>query len=130
MHEEWNHKRDNGQAVKIGQSETGRVIIAAALIMAFVFGAFILGGERVIAEFGIGLAAAVAIDAFLIRTVLVPALMHLFGRANWWLPGWLDRILPHFSVEGDDYGPAHAAEIPEPVQPRLDGDDLVDSRAH
>jgi putative drug exporter of the RND superfamily len=100
MHEEWTHSRDNERAVRIGQAETGRVITAAALIMIFVFGAFILDGQRVIAEFGIGLAVAVAIDAFILRTVLVPALMHMFGSANWWLPGWLDRILPRVSVEG------------------------------
>jgi RND superfamily putative drug exporter len=67
--------------------------------MICVFISFVFGGQRVIAEFGIGLASAVAIDAFVLRTVLVPALMHLFGPANWWLPTWLDRILPHLSVE-------------------------------
>jgi RND superfamily putative drug exporter len=102
MHEEWTHTHDNERSVRIGQAETGRVITAAALIMVCVFGAFVLGGERVIGEFGIGLAAAVAIDAFLLRTILVPALMHLFGPANWWLPGWLDRIMPHLSVEPAD----------------------------
>jgi len=64
-----------------------------------VFVAFALCGQVDIAQFGIGLAAAVALDAFLLRTVLVPALMHLFGRTNWWLPGWLDRCLPHLAVE-------------------------------
>jgi len=102
MHEEWQHTRDNDRSVFVGQAETGRVVTAAALIMIFVFAAFILDGQRVIAEFGVGLAAAVAIDAFLIRTVLVPALMHAFGAANWWLPGWLDRILPHLSVDPAD----------------------------
>jgi RND superfamily putative drug exporter len=111
MHEEWTHTGDNERSVRIGQAETGRVITAAALIMVFVFGAFILGGERVIGEFGLGLAAAVLIDAFLLRTVLVPALMHLFGSANWWLPGWLDRILPHVSVEGS---------APQPAEPTAD----------
>lgn len=102
MHEEWTHTKDNRRAVVIGQAATGRVITAAALIMVSVFGSFVLGGERVIAEFGVGLAAAVAIDAFVLRTVLVPALMHAFGSANWWLPGWLDRVLPHLSVEPAD----------------------------
>ncbi|GAB6900526.1 MMPL family transporter [Kineosporia succinea] len=102
MHEEWTHTRDNARAVTVGQAETGRVITAAALIMIFVFAAFILEGQRVIAEFGVGLAAAVAIDAFLIRTILVPAVMHSLGNANWWLPGWLDRILPHLSVDPAD----------------------------
>ena len=99
MHEEWVHTRDNTRAVTMGQATTGRVITAAAAIMIFVFGAFVLGGQRVIAEFGIGLATAVFLDAFVLRTVLVPAVMHLFGPANWWLPGWLDRLLPHLSVE-------------------------------
>lgn len=67
--------------------------------MIFVFGSFLFGGTRVIEEVGIGFASAVLLDAFVIRTVLVPALMHLFGRANWWLPGWLDRVLPRLNVE-------------------------------
>ncbi|MEU4931970.1 MMPL family transporter [Streptomyces yokosukanensis] len=100
MHEEWEHTHDNHHAVRTGQAETGRMITAAAMIMICVFTAFVLGGQRVIAEFGVGLTAAVAIDAFVLRTLLVPAVMHLLGRANWWLPGWLDRILPHLSVEG------------------------------
>ena len=83
----------------LGQATTGRVITAAAAIMICVFGAFVFGGQRVIAEFGIGLAAAVFLDAFVLRTVLVPSLMHLFGTANWWLPRAVDRRLPHLSVE-------------------------------
>ncbi|MFI5887019.1 MMPL family transporter [Streptomyces sp. NPDC051554] len=104
MHEEWEHTRDNHRAIRIGQAETGRLINAAALIMICVFTAFVFGGRRVIAEYGVGLAAAVAIDAFVLRTVLVPSLMHLLGRANWWLPAWLERILPRVSIEG---APSH-----------------------
>jgi RND superfamily putative drug exporter len=100
MHEDWQHTKDNHHAVRTGQTDTARMITAAALIMICVFMAFVFGGQRTIAEFGVGLATAVAIDAFVLRTVLVPALMHLFGKANWWLPGWLDRILPRFSIEG------------------------------
>jgi RND superfamily putative drug exporter len=100
MHEEWTHTKENRRSVITGQAETGKVITAAAVIMICVFASFVLGGQRVIAEFGIGLASAVAIDAFILRTVLVPAVMHVFGTANWWLPAWLDRILPHLSVEG------------------------------
>ncbi|MGH3373579.1 MAG: MMPL family transporter [Actinoallomurus sp.] len=111
MHEEWGHSRDNARAVNVGQAQTGRVITAAATIMIAVFVAFVFGGQRVIAEFGIGLSAAVALDAFILRTVLVPATMHLFGRANWWLPRWLDRILPHLSVDPpDDAGTPGSAE--------------------
>jgi putative drug exporter of the RND superfamily len=99
MHEEWVHTHDNLHSVITGQAATGRVITAAAAIMICVFAAFVFGGQRVIAEFGIGLAVAVFLDAFILRTFLVPSLMHLFGRANWWLPRWIDRHLPHLSVE-------------------------------
>ena len=102
MHEEWVHTGDNRVAVTRGQATTGRVITAAATIMICVFVAFVFGGQRIIAEFGIGLASAVFLDAFVLRTVLVPAAMHVFGPANWWLPGWLDRRLPHLSVEPAD----------------------------
>ena len=83
--------------MRTGQTETGRVITAAATTMIFVFLTFSFLGQRDVAEFGIGLAAAVALDAFILRTVLVPAAMHIFGNANWWLPRWLDRRLPHLS---------------------------------
>jgi RND superfamily putative drug exporter len=99
MHEEWVHTRDNRYAVTVGQASTGRVITAAATIMICVFVAFVFGGQRTIAEFGIGLGSAVFLDAFILRTVLVPALMHLFGKANWWLPRWIDSWLPHLAVE-------------------------------
>jgi RND superfamily putative drug exporter len=99
MNEEWARGRDNRRAVRTGQVETGRVITAAATIMICVFGTFSLMGTRGVAEFGGGLAVAVALDAFILRTILVPAAMHLFGNANWWLPRWLDRCLPHLAVE-------------------------------
>jgi len=111
MHEEWVHTHDNRRAVTTGQASTGRVITAAATIMILVFFAFVFGGQRVVAEFGIGLASAVFIDAFILRTVLVPALMHLFGRTNWWLPPWIDRRMPHLSVEpAEDEEPVTAPE--------------------
>jgi putative drug exporter of the RND superfamily len=113
IREEWAGTGDNHQAVRTGQATTGRVIIAAATIMILVFSAFILSGQQVIGEIGIGLAAAVLLDAFLLRTILVPALMHLSGRANWWLPGWLDRILPHLSIEPATELPAPATLVPE-----------------
>jgi RND superfamily putative drug exporter len=99
MHEEWVHTHDNRLAVITGQAATGRVITAAAAIMICVFAAFVFGGQRVVAQFGIGLATAVLLDAFVLRTLLVPALMHLFGKANWHLPRFLDRWLPHLHVE-------------------------------
>ncbi|MDX6351792.1 MAG: putative drug exporter of the superfamily [Streptomyces sp.] len=102
MHEEWVHTRDNARAVRVGLAETSRVINSAAVIMICVFGAFVLMGQRATAMFGVGLAGAVALDAFILRTVLVPSLMHLFGSSNWWLPGWLDKRLPHLAVEPAD----------------------------
>ncbi|MGW3495810.1 MMPL family transporter [Streptomyces sp. NPDC001020] len=99
MYEEWLETGDNRRAVRVGLAETGRVINSAAVIMISVFLAFVLSGDRVIAMFGIALAAAVALDAFVLRTLLVPALMHLLGGANWWLPSWLERRLPHISIE-------------------------------
>ncbi|MFE1117821.1 MMPL family transporter [Streptomyces rochei] len=101
MHEEWSHTGDNRRSVRIGQADTALVIAVAATIMFCVFAAFAGGGMRLIAEFGVGLAVAVLLDAFVVRMMLVPALMHLTGTANWWLPRWLDRRLPHVSVEGD-----------------------------
>jgi RND superfamily putative drug exporter len=102
MHEEWVHSKDNRTAVTHGQAATGRVITAAASIMILVFASFALGDNVIIKQFGIGLAGAIIIDAFVVRTVLVPSLMHLFGARNWWLPSWLDRILPQLNVEGSD----------------------------
>ena len=100
MHEEWTLTGDNKRAVVRGQAETGRVITVASLIMMLVFTAFIFGGLGVaIQQVGLGFAAAILIDAYIARTVLVPATMHLLGRANWWLPAWLDRVLPRLNVE-------------------------------
>ncbi|WP_327353262.1 MMPL family transporter [Streptomyces sp. NBC_01304] len=99
MYEEWLETGDNRRAVRVGLAETSRVINSAAVIMISVFLAFVLSGDRVIAMFGIALAAAVALDAFVLRTLLVPALMHMLGGANWWLPRRLDRWLPRISIE-------------------------------
>jgi RND superfamily putative drug exporter len=102
MHEEWLNTGSNEEAINRGQANTGRVISAAALIMICVFFSFAFGGQRIIAEFGIGLGGAVLMDAFILRTVLVPALMHFFGDANWYFPKWLDRLVPHLAVEATE----------------------------
>jgi len=102
IHEEWLRTGDNREAVRRGLSATGGTITAAAAIMIVVFGSFILGGQRVIKEFGVGLSAAIFVDAVIIRTALVPALMLLMGKANWWFPRWLDRVLPRIHVEPED----------------------------
>ena len=87
-----------------GLASTARVITAAAAIMVCVFGSFVVGDLRGIKLIGFGLAVAVLIDATIVRMVLVPATMELLGRRNWWMPRWLDRVVPHVSVE------AHAAD--------------------
>ncbi|MGW1843720.1 MMPL family transporter [Streptomyces sp. NPDC001966] len=122
MYEEWLATGDNRRAVRVGLAETGRVINSAAVIMISVFLAFVLSGDRVIAMFGIALAAAVLLDAFVLRTLLVPALMHLLGGANWWLPRRLDRLLPRISIEPPEHGLPHdkipqAARSSEAAQP-------------
>ncbi|GGY80029.1 MMPL family transporter [Streptomyces nitrosporeus] len=124
MYEEWRETGDNRRAVRVGLAETGRVINSAAVIMISVFLAFVLSGDRVIAMFGIALAAAVALDAFVLRTLLVPALMHLLGGANWWLPRGLDRLLPRISIEPPD------AVVPRARIPgdRTDGEPRVAQR--
>jgi RND superfamily putative drug exporter len=99
VREEYLRTRDNATAVSHGLAATARVITAAAAIMVSVFLTFVLGEDRVIKEFGIGLATAIFIDATVVRLILVPATMELLGNANWWLPRWLDRILPNVTVE-------------------------------
>jgi RND superfamily putative drug exporter len=118
MHEEWTLSGDNKRAVIRGQAETGRVITAASLIMILVFVAFILTGQEAIMQIGLGFAAAIFVDAYIIRTVLVPALMHMLGRANWWLPGWLDRLLPRLHVEPAELTPSGLLREPTSVGPR------------
>jgi RND superfamily putative drug exporter len=100
IYEEWHKRGNNREAIVHGLAATGRTITAAAAIMVLVFGAFVLGGERVIKLFGIGLASAVFLDALIVRSVLVPGLMLLVGDRNWWLPSWLDRLVPRLNVEG------------------------------
>jgi putative drug exporter of the RND superfamily len=99
MHEEWVHSGSNRRAITLGQAETGGIITAAAIIMIAVFLGFLLTPGRPIKIFGFGLASAVFLDAFILRTALVPALMHMFGKANWYFPRWLDRVTPRVSVE-------------------------------
>jgi RND superfamily putative drug exporter len=102
IHEEWEHRKDATQAVTQGLALTGRVITAAAVIMVTVFASFMLGDERIIKLFGLGLSSAVLIDAIVIRTMLVPAIMQILGKRAWWFPAWLDRLLPRLHVESDE----------------------------
>jgi RND superfamily putative drug exporter len=98
--EEYDRTGDNASAVADGLAATARVITAAALIMVFVFGSFVLGYDRQLKLFGLGLSVAVFIDATIVRMVLVPATMELLGDRNWWIPAWMNRLLPKIDVEG------------------------------
>jgi putative drug exporter of the RND superfamily len=102
MHEEWVHTKDASYAVRHGLAMTGRVVTAAAIIMIAVFGAFAIGNERALAMMGVGFASAIFIDAFIIRLLLLPAVMHLAGPAMWWMPSWLERRLPHLHIEAEE----------------------------
>ena len=99
MQEEWARTGDNLTSVRRGLAGSGRVVVIAAAIMSSVFLAFVPSPEATIKLFGIALASAVIIDAFIVRLILVPSLMSMLGRANWWLPGWLDRVLPKVHIE-------------------------------
>jgi putative drug exporter of the RND superfamily len=111
IREEYLRTGDNGLAVADGLAVTARVITAAAAIMVFVFGVFIFDPSTFIKQIGLGLAAAVLIDATVVRMVLVPATMELLGEANWWMPDWLDRLLPNVHLEGEGVGDAELAAL-------------------
>ncbi len=119
MHEEYLKSGDNRIAVRNGLAATGKTITAAALIMILVFGSFILGGEVVIKEFGIGLAGGILVDAVLIRMAVVPSIMMQLGKSNWWFPKGLDRLLPHLSVEADDLALLAIAPVAADPDPEL-----------
>ncbi|RRS01821.1 MMPL family transporter [Glycomyces terrestris] len=99
MREEWVRTGDATEAVRTGLASTGGVVTAAAAIMIAVFGAFVFSESRLLQQFGVGMAAAIFIDAFVIRVLLVPAIMKVMGRAAWWMPKWMNRTLPHVTVE-------------------------------
>jgi putative drug exporter of the RND superfamily len=112
---------DNRSAVVSGLVTSARVITAAALIMVFVFGSFVLNGDPTIKQFGIGLAVAVILDATVVRCLLVPALMLMMGKLNWYMPAWLERVVPRMSIEDGEFFAARdkpsagAAGVPSAV---------------
>ncbi len=116
VREEYLITGDNDSSVIHGIASTARVITSAALIMISVFLGFVAGEDPVIKMLGLGLAVAIFVDATIVRMVLVPATMKLMGDANWWLPDWLDRLLPTIDIEGE-------AGLPEP---ELEADFLAD----
>jgi putative drug exporter of the RND superfamily len=103
IEEHHNAGEDNTSSVVSGLVTSARVITAAAAIMVFVFGSFVLNGDPTIKQFGVGLAVAVILDATIVRCLLVPALMVLMGKLNWYMPGWLDKVVPHVSIEGAEF---------------------------
>jgi RND superfamily putative drug exporter len=107
MKEEYNRTGDNFTAVADGVAATARVITAAALIMVCVFAAFVLAPDRQLKLFGMGMAVAVFLDATVVRMLLVPATMELLGDRNWWIPKWLDQVLPKIDVEGSHHTSSH-----------------------
>lgn len=113
MQEEWEHHQDNRLAVRVGLGSSGQVVVAAALIMFCVFISFVFQSNTTIKLFGLSLAVAIALDAFVVRLALVPALMTMFGKANWYVPGWLGKILPKVSVEGPPSTPPASGPTPE-----------------
>ena len=110
MHERWTQTREHSRAVAEGLALTGRVVTAAAAIMVCVFLSFMLGEGRIIKEFGLSLASAVFLDALVVRCLLLPAVLHLVGERTWWIPAWLDRVLPRLNIEGDGAAGRAASE--------------------
>jgi RND superfamily putative drug exporter len=107
MQEEWMRTKDNLVSVRRGLAGSGRVVVIAAAIMCSVFLAFVPSTNSTIKLFGVALASAVLVDAFVVRLVLVPSVMSMLGSANWWLPAWLGRILPRVQIEaGEDEEPS------------------------
>jgi putative drug exporter of the RND superfamily len=116
IQEEWHYSRGidtvpaltdgritrNHGAITTGQAKSGRAIAAAATIMILVFGSFLLDGQRVLQEFGFGLGFSVLVDALVIRSLLLPAVIHLIGPANWAMPRWLGKVVPRLSIETED----------------------------
>jgi RND superfamily putative drug exporter len=127
VREEYQRTGDNTGSVIAGIASTARVITSAALIMISVFLGFVLAEDPIIKMMGLGLATAIFVDATIVRVVLVPATMRLLGDANWWLPGWLDRILPHLDVEGGTGLPAPEYEDRVEATSDADAPELVDA---
>jgi putative drug exporter of the RND superfamily len=114
IHEEWTRRRDASEAVVAGVATTGRVITAAAAIMVCVFLSFAVGDDRVLKLFGLSLATGVFVDAFVVRSLLLPAVLQLLGRSTWMLPGWLEGRLPHLAIDPEpvDARPAQVTSQP------------------
>jgi RND superfamily putative drug exporter len=117
VHEEWLARGDASAAVREGLSRTGRVITAAAAVMVAVFAAFAISGNRILAMFGLAMASAVLLDALVVRMALLPSVLQLLGRTTWWLPGWLDRLLPRVAIDAE---PTPTPVVRPPLEPPLE----------
>jgi putative drug exporter of the RND superfamily len=120
VREEYLVAKDNTESIVVGITTTARVITSAAMVMIAVFLSFVLGDEPTVKMIGLGLATAIFVDATIVRMVLVPSAMQLMGRANWWLPGWLDRIIPNLDIEGETKLPPEEFEHPDRPLPELE----------
>ncbi len=117
MREHYREHEDEREAVIEGLANTGRVITSAAAIMVCVFTSFVLNGNPIVKEFGVGLAVAIAIDSTLVRCLLVPAVMVLLGKRAWWMPTWLGKLIPHISIEGEEFFAKRDAALAEANEP-------------
>jgi putative drug exporter of the RND superfamily len=115
MREEFVRTQSNDSAIQFGIDKTAKVVTGAAAIMIAVFCAFALSDFVILKQFGIGLATAVLIDATIVRLILLPAVMRLFGLSTWWLPDWLDNRLPVLDVEGSEYQHDQEQMSPRPA---------------
>ncbi len=125
VRESWKASGDPHDAVVHGLAGTARVITSAALIMVSVFTAFVLSGDPTIKQFGLGMAVAVAVDATVVRCLLVPAIMSLLGHAGWWMPEWMEKATPSISIEGNEW----FAEQEELAAAELASAQAADSKA-
>jgi len=121
VHEEWQKHHDASAAIRDGLAHTGRVITAAAAVMVAVFGAFAISGDRVLAMFGLAMASAVFLDAFVVRMLLLPAVLQLLGARTWALPAWLERRLPRVAIEAAPSRTADPSPIRTALEPVLEG---------
>jgi uncharacterized membrane protein YdfJ with MMPL/SSD domain len=123
VREQWKETNDPHEAVVHGLASTARVITSAAMIMVSVFLAFVINGDPTVKQFGLGMAVAVAVDATVVRCVLVPAIMSMLGSSGWWLPKWMEHATPKFSIEGNEWFAEHEApaEQANALQERPEG---------
>jgi RND superfamily putative drug exporter len=115
IHEEWTHGAEHSAAIRDGLIRSGRVVTAAAAVMIVVFSSFAASDNHILKLFGLALATAVFLDAVVIRTILLPAVLELVGRRTWALPAWADRLLPHLAIEPPERADAEVVHFPNPL---------------